>query len=235
MQKDRKNPNWHYYGCDVKLSLLDKDFTKIKDVSYICFAKVHKAFGYGTNNKFPNKGTENIQYVRYYFKQYVTDRVALRFFNEIKKWWFIGEVLQEFPEDILKQDYVTIDLSKHSDFRVFSTLTLIRYVEEFPFIIHEVFKKKQENYLISFVSAHRKEYAYEKRPPVDISPYAKFVASGGHGFFSPSILNNADSWHKKPLEENSPEIIKEPKSSIPLTQGWDGRPWTLNNVFTKQR
>ena len=238
MHKKKNNPQWTYRECSLDVALLDKDQTQIeKPKKWACWASLPPVFGYSQYSRnFQEARKDNpIHYLRYYFKQYIADIVALRFLTTIKKWWFIGEVLTlETPKEAIKLGYITIDLEKHTHFRVFTTLSLVRYLEEWPFVVQEVFKTrcpKEFHGLKEFISAHRIAYAVQKIPD-ELDP-RNLMVDDGHGLFNNYLLSKRDKDFKISLEEDTPNSIEEPKTSIPLLVGWDGKPWRLSSFLMK--
>ena len=126
---------------------------------------------------------------------------------------------------MVRRGWVTLNVKQNSYFRIFATLTLIRYVEEFPFLIHEVFKTlSDESLLKEFILAHKKTYSPFKIPQESFQP--PISVDCGHGFFSPDHLEKRTEKFGKPLEKDTPEIITEPDAN-------SNNYWSLNGVFMK--
>ena len=215
MEHNKNNPQWVYRTNEIEYAFLGENKHPIitRD-THSCFSYLKRQI-----SNYPE-----IHFVRYYFKQRVSDEIASHFFRKIRHWWFLGtpKFFLESPKKMVRRGWVTLNVKQNSYFRIFATLTLIRYVEEFPFLIHEVFKTlSDESLLKEFIVAHKKTYSVFKIPQKSFRQ--PISVDCGHGFFSPYYLEERTKRFGKPLEEDTPEIITEPKDDY----------WSLNGVFMK--
>lgn len=224
MQINPESPHWNYYSMNVKIQFLDRYYKPLNEPpqNFVCFAFLR------TLDEQPF--FRSIKYLRYYFNQHIPDNEAKRFFRKIKHWWFIGHLLTDSARQIVNQGYITLDLQRHSYFRIFATLTLVRFIDDFSFLAHEVFKAPTKKHLlVEFIAAHRKCYSLLKNPS-ELSPKG-YSVSTNHGFYSPYSLTQRDIDKNIPLEQDNPNVIKEPVS-FPIT-AQPPKHENLNSVFNK--
>ena len=198
MQINKNKCLWTYRECRITLAVLNRRGVILKKATVPCLRWIQ------TDVPEYKTGVS----IRYYFQQYVTNRIAECFFREFRKWWNLDSVIIETPRQAIRSGYITINLETTSYFRIFLALTLARYVEEFPFLIDYVFRysSRKTNYLSDFITAHRLAYSLTKEQgKAQLScQYDKILVDSGHGLFDNYTLRRADNKFNKFVEDRLP-------------------------------
>jgi len=205
----------------VTWSYLNDKFEKIKvkvgyegtgevkpEVVYACF---------GTLMTFcPNEA----RYIRFYFKSKLDDDKTTRYLNILFDLFpFMKKYIIENNEEIIKNKFVTISTKNHYGY-IFSTLTGIRYVHEFPYMIEKMLGLKEKNHSNEecFSRAHDrlKEYTIKEQQQEFNSGHSLLLISNSYTNINPKAWTKHFRKKFDPTLLEGGELIKDNKKNNKL-------------------